>query len=111
MPHTSKIAELTRKYFNKKGYTIEQDVFLEGKSGISHKFDLIITKSTDKRPVRILDWRRTVGVNAVITLDKASADVDLSRPIIVSEKFSSHAKAYANRKSIILLSKRNLEKF
>lgn len=111
MTHTNRITELTQKYFNKKGYKIEQDVLLEGKSGIDHKFDLIITKSTDKRPVRILDWKRTVGVNAVITFDKASADVNLSKPIVVSEKFSSHAKAYANRKSIMLLSKRDLEKF
>lgn len=81
---------------------------MEGNSGLTRKFDLLITKSTEKRVVQILNWKRTVGVNVVINLDKASEDVGLKKPILVSEKFSSHAKAYANRKGIILLTRREL---
>ena len=100
--------KLAMKYFKKKGYKIEQDISVEGASGIPQKFDLLIAKSNERRVVRILSWKRTVGVNVAINLDKASEDVGLKRPILISEKFSSHAKAYANRKGIILLTKREL---
>jgi len=100
--------KLAMKYFDKKGYQIEQDITVEGDSGIPQKFDLLITKSNERRVVQILSWKRTVGVNVVINLDKASEDVGLKKPILISEKFSSHAKAYANRKGVILLTKREL---
>ncbi len=104
--------ELAAEYFRKKGYKIEQNITLEGASGILHRFDLLITKINERRLVQILDWKRTVGVNVVINLDKASEDVNLKKPpFIISEKFSSHAKSYANRKNIILLAKRELDKF
>jgi hypothetical protein len=47
----------------------------------------------------------------VIKLDKASEDIGLKKPILISEKFSSHAKAYANRKGVILLTKRELNTY
>jgi len=58
--------------------------------------------------VWIRDWNRTIGVNLVINIDKASEDVKLSDPIIVGEKFSDHAKSYANRRKITLLQKQKL---
>jgi hypothetical protein len=100
--------KLAMKYFHKKGYKTERDITLEGDSGIPRKFDLLITKSNERRVVQILNWKRTVGVNVVINLDKASEDIGLKKPILISEKFSSHAKAYANRKGLILLTKREL---
>lgn len=108
---SSRLTELVEKYFRKRGYKTEADITIEGASGVPHKFDLLITKSNERRGVRILDWRRTVGVNIVINFDKASEDVGLRKPIIVSDKFSSHAKAYANRKSVLLLTNREVSKF
>ncbi|MFP3985358.1 MAG: restriction endonuclease [Candidatus Bathyarchaeia archaeon] len=108
---STSLDELASKYFHKKGYEITSEIIIEGASGILHKFDLLITKSNEKRVAQILDWKRTVGVNIVINLDKASEDVAFKKPILISEKFSSHAKAYANRKGITLLTKRELNKF
>ncbi len=105
------LSELAAKYFLKKGYKTEADVTLEGISGMPHRFDLVLTKTNEKRAVQVLSWKRTVGVNIVINLDKASEDVGLKKPIVVSEKFSSHAKAYANRKAIMLLTRRELNKY
>jgi len=51
---------------------------------------------------------RTIGINVVINLDKASEDVGLANPIIIGEKFSDHAKSYANRRKIILLTKQQI---
>jgi len=102
------ILDLATKYFRHEGYKIERDAILEGLSGLPHRFDLVIHKGKERRLVRIKDWKRTVGVNMVISLDKASADVGLSNPIMVSQKFSGHAKAYANRRAVTLLTKRQI---
>jgi len=96
------------KYFRQNGYQIEKDAVLEGNSGLPRKFDLVIRKGRERRSVWIKDWKRTVGVNMVINIDRAAEDVGFSRPIIISEKFSGHAKAYANRRGVTLLSKRQI---
>lgn len=106
---SSNLAELATQYFKKEGYKVEQNTTtLEGFSGISRKFDLIVQKGRAVQGVWMRDWDRTIGVNIVINLDKASEDVGLSNPILIGEKFSDHAKAYANRRKIILLTKRQM---
>lgn len=96
-------------YFRKEGYKVEQtETTFEGFSGISNKFDLIVQKGHVEQGVWVRDWNRTIGVNLVINIDKASEDVGLSSPILVGEKFSDHAKAYANRRKITLLPKQKI---
>ncbi len=96
-------------YFRQKGYKTEQDTIWDGKaSGLSHRFDLIIRKGSEQRLVWIRAWRRTVGVNMVINMDKAAEDVGMPSPIMISEKFSGHAKAYANRRGVTLLTKTDI---
>jgi hypothetical protein len=107
----SALSEKATKYFRKKGYRVTKDAVLEGNSGIPRKFDLLIARSNEQSVVKVLDWNRTVGINVIINLDKASEDVGLRKPFSVSEKFSSHAKAYANRRGITLLTKRDLRKY
>ena len=102
------LVDLAIKYFRQNGYKIEKNAVLEGFSGLPRKFDLVIRKGKEKHSVWIKDWKRTLGVNMVITMDKAAEDVRFPKPIIISEKFSGHAKAYANRRGITLLSKRQI---
>ena len=103
----SELIELAIRYFKKEGYKVERETTtLEGFSGISRKFDLRVQKGRLVQGVWIRDWNRTIGVNVVIGLDKASEDVGLSNPILIGEKFSDHAKAYANRRKVMLLTKR-----
>lgn len=103
----SELVELAIRYFKKESYKVERETTtLEGFTGISRKFDLIVQKGRLVQGVWIRDWNRTIGVNVVISLDKASEDVGLSNPILIGEKFSDHAKAYANRRKIMLLTKR-----
>lgn len=105
----SELVELAIRYFKKEGYKVERETTtLEGFSGISRKFDLIVQKGRLVQGVWIRDWNRTIGVNVVINFDKASEDVGLSNPILIGEKFSDHAKAYANRRKIMLLTKRQI---
>lgn len=102
------LINLATKYFKRRGYKTERDVVLEGFSGLAWKFDMLIQKGKEKHLVWVKDWKRTVGINVVINIDRASADVGLPRPIVVSDKFSGHAKAYANRRGVTLLTKREI---
>jgi len=106
---SSDLLQLAMRYFRKEGYKVEQEVTtLEGYSGISRNFDLIVQKGRLTQGVWIRDWKRTIGINVIINLDRASEDVNLSNPIMIGEKFSDHAKAYANRRKIILLTNRQI---
>jgi len=102
------LIDLAAKYFRQRGYKIEKNTVLEGLSGLPHNFDLVIRKDEERRLVWIRDWKRTVGVNMVINMDKASADVGFPNPMMVSGKFSGHAKAYANRRGVTLFTKRQM---
>jgi galactitol-specific phosphotransferase system IIB component len=103
-PQQSRLLPHVIRYFKKEGFSIEQDATtFEGFSGIKQKFDLIVQKGHVTQGVWIRDWNRTIGVNIIINIDKASSDVGLASPIIVGEKFSDHAKSYANRRKITLL--------
>ena len=97
--------DLVSTYFQRRGYKIEKEVILDGYSGLLRKFDLSVSKSSEKRLVWIREWKRTIGVNMIINIDKASTDVGLPNPIVISGKFSGHAKAYANRRGITLIQK------
>jgi hypothetical protein len=103
------LVDLALKYFKKEGYEINQKSgVLEGYSGISRKFDFIVQKGRVEHGVWIREWNRTIGVNVIIGLDTASEDVGLSRPIVIGEKFSDHAKSYSNRRKITLLTRQKI---
>ena len=103
MLHSS-LRDLAIKYFMRRGYRVDKPRFDESYSR-NPRIDLIATKQNRVHPVMIKNWRRTVGVNVVISLDKESQDKGFSNPMLVAEKFSEHAKAYANRRGIILITK------
>jgi hypothetical protein len=104
-----RLLDLALMYFKKEGYKInDEGSVLEGYSGISRRFDLIVQKGRSEQGVWIRDWNRTIGVNVIIGLDMASDDVGLSNPIIIGEKFSDHAKSYSNRRKITLLTRQKL---
>jgi hypothetical protein len=104
-----RLVEIAVQYFKKEGYKINQEsTVLEGFSGISRKFDLIVQKGRVEQGVWIRAWNRTIGVNVIIGLDTASEDVGLSSPIMIGEKFSDHAKSYSNRRKITLLTRQKI---
>lgn len=100
--------QLAIEYFKRKGYKVEENVVLEGFRGISRAFDLIVQRGRVAQCVWVKDWKRTIGINMIINLDKAAEEVGLPNPVIVGEKFSDHAKAYANRRKITLLTKQDI---
>ena len=108
----SHLTALAVQYFKKEGYKVNREnIKIEGHSGVSRHFDLIVQKGRLEQGVRVRDWNRTIGVNVIINLDTSSEDVDLSTPIMVGEKFSDHAKSYSNRRKITLLTKQKIGSF
>jgi hypothetical protein len=90
---------------------VEQEATtLESLSGISRKFDLVVQKGRLAQGVWIRDWNRTIGINIIINLDKTSENVGLSNPIVIGEKFSDHAKLYAYRRKVTLLTKQQIDR-
>ena len=105
----SRLIDIAVQYFKKEGYKVTNGgSAMDGFSGISRKFDLIVQKGRVEQGVWVRDWNRTIGVNVIIGLDSASADVGLSNPIMIGEKFSDHAKSYSNRRKITLLTKQKI---
>ena len=103
------LTDIAVQFFKKEGYKIRQeDTVLEGYSGISRKFDLVVQKGRQDQGVWIRAWNRTIGVNVIIGLDTASDDVGLSSPIMIGEKFSDHAKSYSNRRKLTLLTRQKI---
>ena len=98
------LAELAIEYFTRRGYEVEKPKNEETFQR-NPKIDFTVTKQNKIHPVVIKDWNRTVGVNVVINLDKASQNEAFANPILVAEKFSEHARAYANRRGIMLITK------
>jgi len=108
----SRLLDLAVQYFKKEGYKVNcENAVLEGYSGITRHFDLVVQKGRLEQGVWVRDWNRTIGVNVIIKLDTASEDVGLSSPIMVGEKFSDHAKSYSNRRKLTLLTKQKLGSF
>jgi hypothetical protein len=105
----SHLIDIAVGYFKKEGYKVRYEAAkLEGSSGVLRQFDFIVQKGHDEQGVWIRDWNRTIGVNVIIGLDTASADVGLSNPIMIGEKFSDHAKSYSNRRKITLLTRHKM---
>ena len=87
------------RYFKKEGYKVNgENAMIEGHSGVSRHFDLIVQKGRLEQGVWVRDWNRTIGVNVIINLDMAS-------------EFSDHAKSYSNRRKLTLLTKQKLGSF
>jgi hypothetical protein len=104
-----RLVDIALKYFKKEGYKVKHmNVVVEGYSGVSRKFDLIVQKGRAEKGVWIRDWNRTIGVNVVIGLDTSSDDVGLSSSIMIGDKFSDHAKSYSNRRKITLLTRQKI---
>ena len=106
---SSRLKDSAVIYFKKESYKVKGEaVRLEGTSGVTRQFDLIVQKGRDEQVVWIRDWNRTIGVNVIIGLDTASADVQIPNPIMIGDKFSDHAKSYSNRRKITLITKQKL---
>jgi len=97
------LKELAIRHFKRLGYTVELDVEIDDPAGRSHKVDMLVKRGDEVRPVWLKNWRRTVGVNVVISVDTEAEELGLGRPFLIGTRFSERARSYASRKGITLL--------
>lgn len=102
------LIKLAIQYFTRRGYKIDKNPSLQNDVKSPKEFDLLVRRGSEVCPVWIKNWNRTVGVNIVINIDKAAQSAGFSNPILIAEKFSEHAKAYANRRGIKLITKTDI---
>ncbi|MEM2094769.1 MAG: restriction endonuclease [Candidatus Bathyarchaeia archaeon] len=100
---------LAKRYFESQGYSVEQGVTIDSISGIPYSFDLQAWKRDEVYLVYVKDWKRTVGVNMVMKIDKAVEEVGFGKAVLVANKFSDHAKSFSMRRGIRLLTPRELK--
>ena len=98
----------TKKYFTKLGYDFVEGEQLYGYSGQLRYFDLLLSGKGNKRLVVVFEWKKTVGIDMIIKTDRAALDVNFERPIIIAKKFSDHARAYANRRGLSLITSQEI---
>lgn len=99
-----RVLELAAKYFKLNGYEVERDVTLRGRWGVKYRFDLLLRgRDGSLRAVWVKEWRRAVGINVAVRLDRASEDVGLGKPILVAYRFSPSVYMYASRRGMELL--------
>jgi hypothetical protein len=94
----SSLEDLAVKYFTTRGYEINKNM------NKNLKYYLLYKRKKNYL-LAIKNWNRTVGVNIIINIDKDLQRNNISNAIVVAEKFSEHARAYANRRGIKLLTK------
>lgn len=108
--NNEELTQLIMEYFLLRGYQLEKDVFVEGKTGTIYKFDFVAKKENSALPIIVKNWNRTVGINVVIDADRAAEDTNMSKPILIGWRFSDHAKSYANRMGITLINISEIQK-
>ncbi|MBS7639106.1 restriction endonuclease [Candidatus Bathyarchaeota archaeon] len=103
------LMKLAIQYFTRRGYTIDKNPNRSDMPS-TKRCDLIVRRGSEVYPVWIKDWNRTIGVNVVINIDKVAQSAGFTSPILIAEKFSEHAKAYASRRGIRLLARTDILK-
>ncbi|MFX0097225.1 MAG: restriction endonuclease [Candidatus Hodarchaeota archaeon] len=94
------LKELAVEFFETQGYKVTEDEIVKSKYSI----DLLIKEREDiLHGVVVKDWKRTVGVNVLLRLDRAISKAGLQQGIVVGPSFSSHARSYANKRKIKLI--------
>jgi hypothetical protein len=106
---SSSLLDRAINHFKKKGYTVELNVMLEDLAGFKFEFDMLVKKVDSAHVVRVFDWRRSVGVNMIINVDRAAEEVAMPNPIVIAKKFSDHAITYARRRGLTLLTEADLQ--
>ncbi|MBS7610021.1 hypothetical protein KEJ36_00350 [Candidatus Bathyarchaeota archaeon] len=97
------------EYFRRRGFKCQAPAILNGISGRSYRFDILLKgKAREKRVVWVKDWNRYVGINVIIALDVASEDVGIPNPIMVGRGFSDNVRTYSQRRGISLITDREI---
>ena len=101
------------KFFQNMAFKIEKEITLVGTSGKKHHFDLIVKSDTDLEIreilVKIVDWKRAVGVDRLIRFERVLKDLSDKKGMIIANSFSDSAVKFAKRCGLIIYEKEHLQ--
>ena len=103
---------IATSFFRKKKFDVKEEVTLMDESGKKHHFEMVVSIENDvqfnKIAVKILDWKRTVGVDRLIRFERILSDFRNLKGMIVSNRFSESAINFARRRGLVVYSREDL---
>ncbi len=116
LPDNEKNQELYQKavkFFHNMAFKIEKEITFVGTSGKKHHFDLVVKTDSDLEIreilVKIVDWKRAVGVDRLIRFERVLNDLSDKKGMIIANCFSDSAVKFAKRCSLIIYEREHLQ--
>ncbi|MBK5113213.1 MAG: restriction endonuclease [Candidatus Heimdallarchaeota archaeon] len=107
------LQELAKAFFRSMDFVIKKEVDVIGSSGKVHHFEMLLKANSDleinELLVKIVDWKRTVGVDRLIRFERILNDLTDRKGMIVSNLFSDSAVKFAKRRGLIIYAREHLE--
>jgi len=108
-------SELLKKaiaFFQNMEFDIDEHITLVGSSGKKYQIDMIVKSQSDLEInevlVKIVNWKRAVGVDRLIRFERMLTDLDNKKGMIISNLFSESAVKFAKRRGLIVYEKEHL---
>ncbi|MHA1379438.1 MAG: restriction endonuclease [Candidatus Helarchaeota archaeon] len=88
------LKELAYSYFKSMGYDVKFDVTITGTlKNSEYYYDMIIVDSkNNKIGIKIKDWGRSIGINAIRHFHEQIENSNLGEGILIGRNFSGYAK-------------------
>ena len=107
------LQELAKAFFKSMDFVIQREIDVVGASGKKHHFEMLLKTNSDLEInqlfVKIVDWKRAVGVDRLIRFERILNDLNDRKGMIVSNIFSDTAVKFAKRRGLIIYAREHLE--
>jgi len=105
--------QLAYSFFKEMGFEIKEQITLIGTSGKRYQFDMAIKTNLDDLEinevlVKIINWKRAVGVDRLIRLERILYDLQNRKGLVISNSFSEPAIKFAKKHGLITYQRKHL---
>ena len=105
--------QLAYSFFKEMGFEIKEQITLIGTSGKRYQFDMAIKTNFDDLEinevlVKIINWKRAVGVDRLIRLERILNDLQNRKGLVISNSFSAPAIKFAKKHGLITYQREHL---
>ncbi len=105
--------QLAYSFFKEMGFEIKEQITLIGTSGKRYQFDMAIKTNLDDLEinevlVKIINWKRAVGVDRLIRLERILNDLQNRKGLVISNSFSEPAIKFAKKHGLITYQRKHL---
>ncbi len=105
------LLELFSEYCQRKKWTLQSatDKAIENQYPDADHITHIVSDKTQKIAVKLLDWKRPVGVDQIIRLHRFATEHNM-KALLVANLISLNTKTYANKHYVLYLLREDLIK-